>query len=213
MITRPLLAAPLGDVNTLRFPVLVTPKIDGIRVLKVDGKVVTRQFKPLPNVYIRELLEKHLPDNVDGEVVTPGNFNDVQSAVMSIEGEPEFTFYGFDYVKSDLNKPYKLRIYDLDTQFYKLQTPFKVVALVPEMIFTIEELLWYEQKCVDGGFEGVMIRDPQGKYKCGRSTEKEQILLKLKRFLDAEAKVVGFEEKMHNANTQDKNNFGLSKRF
>lgn len=212
MITRPLLAAPLGDVNKLRFPMLVTPKIDGIRVLKVGGKVVTRQFKDLPNVHIRTLLEKHLPDNVDGEVVTPGNFNDVQSAVMSFDGEPEFTFYGFDYVKTDLNKPYHLRMLDLEVEFSKLNPPFKLVALIPEMVFTVNELFWYEEKCVAGGFEGVMLRTPIGKYKCGRSTEKEQILLKLKRFYDAEAIVIGFEEKLHNTNTKDKNEFGLSKR-
>jgi DNA ligase-1 len=77
MITRPLLAASLGDINSLTFPVLATPKIDGIRVLKVGGKVVTRQFKPLPNNHIREMLEQYLPDNIDGEVVTPGSFNDI----------------------------------------------------------------------------------------------------------------------------------------
>ena len=36
--------------------------------------------------------------------------------------------------------------------------------------------------------------------------------MKLKRFLDAEARVVGFEEKMHNDNKQEKDEFGLSKR-
>lgn len=212
MITRPLLAASLGDINSLTFPVLATPKIDGIRVLKVGGKVVTRQFKPLPNNHIREMLEQYLPDNIDGEVVTPGSFNDIQSAVMSVHGTPDFTFYGFDYVKTDLNRPYQIRIHDLDHTIFKLSAPFKVIALLPQILFTVNEVLWYEQKCVDEGFEGIMIRTPNGKYKCGRSTEKEQILLKLKRFLDAEAVVVGFEEKLQNTNDQDKNNFGLSKR-
>ena len=75
-----------------------------------------------------------------------------------------------------------------------------------------QELLEYEDLCLTAGYEGVMLRNPTGKYKCGRSTLKEQILLKLKRFLDAEAIVVGFEEKMHNDNVQEKNELGLSKR-
>lgn len=211
MITRPLLAATLEDVNTLRFPVLATPKLDGIRVLKVDGKAVTRKFKPVPNTYIRELLEKHLPDGIDGEIMTPGTFNDIQSKVMSFDGEPEFSFCAFDYVKDDLNKPYSERVSDM-LKSIKKKPPFDIVYLRPVQINSIEELLAFEEECLAQGYEGVMIRQPDSKYKCGRSTPKEQILMKLKRFLDAEAIVVGFEEKLHNDNIQERDEFGLAKR-
>jgi DNA ligase-1 len=211
MITRPLLAATLEDVNTLRFPVLATPKLDGIRVLKVDGKAVTRKFKPVPNTYIREMLEKYLPDGVDGEVMTPGTFNDIQSKVMSFDGEPQFSFHMFDYVKDDLGKPYSERVSDMHNAI-KTKPTFEVIALKPVKIHSVEELLAFEKECLRQGYEGVMIRQPDSKYKCGRSTPKEQILMKLKRFLDAEAIVVGFEEKMHNENTQEKDEFGLAKR-
>lgn len=211
MITRPLLAATLEDVNTLRFPVLATPKLDGIRVLKVDGKAVTRKFKPVPNTYIREMLEKYLPDGADGEVMTPGTFNDIQSNVMSFDGEPVFSFYMFDYVKADLSKPYNQRVADMHNAIEK-KPPFEVVVLKPVTINSIEELLSFEEDCLAQGYEGVMIRQPDSKYKCGRSTPKEQILMKLKRFLDAEAIVIGFEEKLHNDNVQEKDEFGLAKR-
>jgi DNA ligase-1 len=211
MITRPLLAATLEDVNTLRFPVLATPKLDGIRVLKVDGKAVTRKFKPVPNTYIREMLEKYLPDGVDGEVMTPGTFNDIQSKVMSFDGEPQFSFYMFDYVKDDLGKPYSERVSDMHNAI-KTKPTFEVIALKPVKIHSVEELLAFEKECLRQGYEGVMIRQPDSKYKCGRSTPKEQILMKLKRFLDAEAIVVGFEEKMHNDNIQEQDEFGLAKR-
>lgn len=212
MITRPLLAATLDNVKTLKFPVLVTPKLDGIRVLKVDGKAVTRKFKPIPNTHIRELLEKHLPDGIDGELMTSGTFNDIQSKVMSFDGQPEFTFYAFDYVSTELTEPYRVRVQKLFDIIQKQNTPFRVVVLYPELVENENELLKYEAKCLQKGFEGVMIRNPLGKYKCGRSTPKEQILMKLKRFLDAEARVVGFEEKMHNDNKQERDQFGLSKR-
>lgn len=211
MITRPLLAATLEDVSTVKFPVLATPKLDGIRVLKVEGKAVTRKFKSVPNKHIRELLEKHLPDGVDGEVMTPGTFNDIQSKVMSFDGEPEFSFYAFDYVKDDLNKPYSERVADM-VKTIKKKAPFEIVVLKPVKIYSIEELLAFEEECLAQGYEGVMIRQPDSKYKCGRSTPKEQILMKLKRFLDAEARVIGFEEKMHNDNVQETDEFGLSKR-
>lgn len=212
MITRPLLAATLEDVQSLKFPVLATPKLDGIRILKVNGKAVTRKFKPIPNHYIRTLLEQHLPDGIDGEIMTPGTFNDIQSKVMSYEGQPDFTIYAFDYVDSKLDVPYRERVLHMQDAFERKSTPFRVVLLMPKIINDVNELLKYEQYCLNKGFEGVMIRSPLGRYKCGRSTLKEQILLKLKRFLDAEAKVVGFEEKLHNDNIQETDEFGLSKR-
>jgi DNA ligase-1 len=216
MITRPLLAATLDDIASLKFPVLATPKLDGIRVLKVDGKAVTRRFKPIPNKHIRHLLEKHLPDGIDGEIMTEGTFNDIQSKVMSHEGEPEFTFYVFDYVKDSLTKPYKDRMLDmvngLESVVKNSTLPFSINLLTPVLVRTVDELLEFESQCLEHGFEGVMIRQPGSKYKCGRSTLKEQILLKLKRFYDAEAKVIGFEEKMKNDNKLERDEFGLAKR-
>jgi DNA ligase-1 len=216
MITRPLLAATLDDISTLKYPVLATPKLDGIRVLKVGGKAVTRKFKPIPNTYIRELLEKHLPDGVDGEIMTPGTFNDIQSKVMSFDGEPEFTFYAFDYVKDSLIKPYKDRMLDmvnaLESVVKDSTLSFSINLLTPVLVRTVDELLELESQCLEHGFEGVMIRQPDGKYKCGRSTPKEQILMKLKRFMDAEARVIDFEEKMQNDNVQERDEFGLAKR-
>lgn len=212
MITRPLLAATLDDISTLKYPVLVTPKLDGIRVVKVDGKALTRRFKPIPNTHIRTLLEEHLPDGIDGELMTPGTFNDIQSKVMSFEGTPDFTFYAFDYVSKKLDEPYRERIQKLFNIIEKKHTPFRIVVLYPEIVENEKELLRYEAECLDKGFEGVMIRNPLGKYKCGRSTLKEQILMKLKRFHDAEAKVIDFEEKMQNENVQERDEFGLAKR-
>lgn len=233
MITRPLLAGSLEDLTKIKYPVLATPKLDGIRVLKVDGKVVTRKFKELPNKSVRAKLEFILPNGIDGEVMLrTGEFNEIQSQIMSFDGEPDFIFSAFDLVKDNLDKPYEDRIKDLKDWYNNLLLKFMVASkvpmgittvtpenfkdkirlLIPELINNEEELLAYEIKCLGEGYEGVMIRSTSGKYKCGRSTEKEAILLKLKRFTDAEATIVGFTERLHNGNVQEKNEFGLSKR-
>jgi DNA ligase-1 len=57
-----------------------------------------------------------------------------------------------------------------------------------------------------------MIRSTAGPYKFGRSTEKEGWLLKLKRFEDSEAVVLGCYELMHNANEATKDELGHTKR-
>jgi len=69
-----------------------------------------------------------------------------------------------------------------------------------EMITTMMELDAYEAEQLANGFEGVMLRHYASPYKFGRGTVTKQDLLKLKRFEDAEAIVIGFEELMHNAN-------------
>ena len=53
---------------------------------------------------------------------------------------------------------------------------------------------------------------PVGAYKMGRSTTKEGILLKVKEFADAEATVVGFNEKLSNQNELKTDVFGYAER-
>jgi DNA ligase-1 len=57
-----------------------------------------------------------------------------------------------------------------------------------------------------------MLRDPVGPYKFGRSTAKEGYLLKMKRFEDHEATVVGVVEQMRNENEATKDALGRTKR-
>jgi len=40
-ITKPMLASKCEQPEELRFPVLATPKLDGIRCLKIGGKALT----------------------------------------------------------------------------------------------------------------------------------------------------------------------------
>ena len=105
-IKKPMLAATLKEVNQLDYDkgYMATQKLDGIRALMIDGKLVSRTFKPIRNNHIREILEAILPDGADGEIVCPGAFQATSSGVMRAEGEPEFTYYMFDYVKDDLRR-------------------------------------------------------------------------------------------------------------
>lgn len=222
MIVKPMLASTVHSIDELDFTkkYLCTPKLDGIRCLKIGGHLVSRTFKPIRNTYIRNLLEKNLPDGADGEIIIGPTFQDTSSGVMSEDGEPDFSFYWFDYVKDGLNKPYKDRMKDLEKYWeerlllvYDRNPEVKlVVPLLPREIKDSKELLQFEEEALNKGFEGVILRTPDGPYKCGRSTPKEQYLLKFKRFEDDEALVLGFVEKMHNENDAEKDNFGRTKR-
>jgi DNA ligase-1 len=212
MITSPMLAEKLPSLKSIKYPVLCTPKLDGIRCLIINGQAVSRKFKPIPNNYIRERL-KGLPENLDGELITytngvRDNFNIVSSKVMSEDDEPEFTYEVFDYVKTNLTQNYQSRMLMLDI----LNIPEFCKKLLPTFIYDEQELLTYEEQCLNEGYEGIMLRIPEGPYKCGRSTPKEAYLLKLKRFEDSEAVIIGFEERMHNGNEQTRDAFGHAER-
>lgn len=211
MITRPILAGTLKNFNSLKFPIIVSPKFDGIRCLKIEGEVVSRTLKPIPNHFIRKTLNKILPNNIDGEIIAGNSFQECASKIMSFEGEPSFIYWAFDYILNSLSETYENRIISLKNIVENINSDF-VKFVETKRIDNLNELYEYEEKVLNLGYEGVMIRSILGPYKCGRSTEKEGILLKLKRFLDAEAIIIGFEEMLHNENKREIDNLGYTKR-
>lgn len=209
MIKRPMLAATLDDENSIKFPVNASEKLDGIRVLKIDGKLVSRSMKPIRNEYIKDMLTKILPDGADGEIIAGDNFQECSSLVMSKEGEPKFKFYWFDYVEDDLSTPYYQRIGRAFRYWLSKLANCPFVEVWPgQMIYTVEDLHAFEQKTLDAGYEGVMLRDIHSPYKCGRSTGKEGYLLKLKRFVDSEAIIIGLDCRYKNLNPDKINELG-----
>lgn len=213
-IRKPMLAGTIKDVTKLIFPLGATYKLDGIRCLRPEPKdVVSRSFKPIANVYIRNILSKDLKVGMDGEIISGLTFQDVTHAVMSYEGEPDFKYYVFDYVVDDLTKGYMDRMKDLkawyDAEGHKY--PY-IVPLFPTIINNLEELQEFEAKALGEGYEGVILRSLNGPYKNGRSSFKEHYLLKLKQFLDSEAIIIGFEELLINNNVATTNELGHTER-
>ena len=220
-ITKPMLAASLESLDTVKFPVYVTPKLDGIRCLKIGGEIVSRSFKPIRNVELATAVKDLLPDGSDGELIMGGNnFQNTTSMVMSADkmiGNEKAYFYWFDYLLNDPKKPYMERIEDMkkfveDHPSILKTSPVKIVPLIPTEINTIEELVRYESEVLEQGFEGVMLRTAHGPYKFGRSTLKEGSLIKMKKFDDDEAIITGFNELQKNTNEKTKDEFGYAKR-
>jgi DNA ligase-1 len=204
-----MLSGTLDDIADAKFPLLATPKLDGIRCLIIDGKALSRKFKAIPNHHIRQSLEASLDGLVlDGELMINGaNFNGVQSGVMSEDGTPNFEYWVFDYV-TDLSKPYHQRM----TELGALSLPKFCKKVLPVVVNNVEELVQLETAWLAQGFEGVMLRSMKSPYKNGRSTLREHYLLKLKQFKDSEAKVIGFIEQLHNSNEAEVDELGHTKR-
>lgn len=202
----------LSDLSNVRFPVFASLKLDGIRCIIQNGIAVSRTLKPIPNQYVQQCL-KGLPDGLDGELIVgnpnhPDVFNITQSGVMSESGMPDFKYYVFDY-KSDDNFERRNILARLATENYS--SPH-FCWLDHWLLYNESVLLQFEEYAVTNGYEGIMLRDPNGPYKEGRSTDKQGWLLKMKRFHDTEATVIGFEELKINNNEQEISELGYAKR-
>ena len=210
-----MLAGRIKDVSTLKYPVLASMKLDGIRAFVYQGTLMSRKFKPIPNKYVQELFGG-LPEGFDGELIlgeptAPDCMRKTTSAVMSDSHETgkDVTFYVFDRMGNEYG--FNTRITQVLDYVNKFHYP-QVMPVCQYVIENTEELLALESKALAAGHEGLMVRSPNGPYKHGRSTEREGILLKLKRFEDSEALVIGYEELQHNGNEATKDELGHTKR-
>jgi DNA ligase-1 len=212
---RPMRAEKLTDLSTLRFPVYCTPKIDGVRCLIMEGRgAVSRALKPIPNRHARALLAD-LPPGLDGELALVGarNFGEASSAIMARDGEPELVYLVFDYFLVP-SAPYLERASAAAAivNDHRERGATWLQMLSPDRADSAEALARLERAYLAQGFEGLMLRSGDGPYKHGKSTEREGYLLKLKRFEDAEAVVVGYEELEVNENEQTRDALGLAER-
>lgn len=208
-IFKPMLAAD-ADLDKLRFQLLASPKLDGIRAIVRDGVVYSRSNKPIPNKHVQAKFAycKHFDGElIVGDPTSKTVYRDTVSVVMS-EDKPanEVSFYVFDHIKYP-DVIYKRRAEEIDTEG-KLDVILHEQYEVDDLI----TLLMIEDMALNDGYEGLILRDPNAPYKMGRSTAREGYLLKLKRFMDSEALVIGFEERMHNGNEATTNELGRTKR-
>lgn len=209
-----------GNVK-ISYPQIAQPKLDGIRAAVVDGKLVSRTLKPIPNAEIRAALERPEFEGLDGELIVGDPLADdcyrtTCSFVMAPNktGEP-WTFRVFDLWTSAASymeraEHLRLKLLNLsgcvNVQFVDR---LRLVEGVP--VNSQPELDAIEAEWLEHGMEGVILRDPDGLYKFGRSG-KTGPLLKVKRFIDFEAVVVGVYEEMHNENERYENELGRGQR-
>ena len=186
-------------------PFYVQPKLDGVRMLigKYNGKflMLSRTGKEVKHMNhigdeVKSLLNEG--DFLDGENFSPNKtFEEITglcrtSLQSSADGKDlgGIKFYVFDIFNiKKLNEIFDVRQNNLKSFFSK---KFKNLKMV-------ETLLLDDKRCVETqhdvyarqGFEGIMIRDPKGKYLLA---ERSNNLLKFKKFQTEEYEIVGANE-------------------
>ena len=239
---RPMLAPLNSPADTptffkdIIFPVLASPKLDGIRavvktvdVFKYDStlesvkygskiSVLSRKLKQLPNMFVQQRFGIEALLEMDGELVVgepndPMVYNKTQSYVMSVEKDADFKFFVFDYACEDsAGEPYFRRLDVISDFINKLPKSMNVHLLEQKHCENIDDLLEYENEQLSNGFEGIMFRNPIGHYKHNRATYRENLIYKLKRFSDNEAKIIDFKERLHNTNEVEIDETGYTSR-
>ena len=221
---RPLLAPnvdPMGYpqfFDDLVFPYLISPKLDGIRSANRTGKMLTRSLKLVKNKEVQQAFSAYtlgldgeliVGDATDGDIV----YNRTQSVITTIKGSAEdVNFHVFDYCGGFLDAPFEERFEIANFKVSQLAVNFPLlkVHIVPHtLVRNLEELLTAENHYLEMGYEGIMGRNPKGRYKTNaRCTWKENIIFKLKRFVDEEGEIVDFVERMKNTNEEQTNELG-----
>jgi DNA ligase-1 len=218
---KPNLAATLTKPELIKYPVYCSPKIDGIRCVVFDGVAYSRSLKPIPNESVQAWAKANAAflEALDGELIvgadTDPNAMQKAMAVMKKTGEPDFTFYAFDIVKPGI--PYAVRLSFIDARFCRFSSEEeearqRTVWVEQTFCYTAQQVDHWERRYLEYGYEGLMLRSPDALYKYGRSTEREGGLVKVKRFTDAEAEVVGYVEEMQNTNEAKKDALGNTER-
>lgn len=211
--------APNDSVNLdeIKYPILASYKLDGIRCLFIKGEMLSRSLKPIQNKQLREKMQPltdYSRENnciLDGEIYSPElsfqlitkfvmtqNFEDKKSIkkygkVITIP--KHLKFYCFDCVKEDnFNQPFAERLlYNVTGNKNDLQYKFDEIINVinQDYLYSAKEVNDYFNIALNNNYEGLILKEPNGKYKCGRGTIKEGLIYKVKPFVTFDAEILG----------------------
>lgn len=194
-----------ADLSKLKLPLMGLPKIDGCRGLHITGSMTGRSLKPHGNLHVTAKYSNKFCEGLDGEF-TFGDIHgdslcrDTTSVMSRIQGTPDVQWNIFDYVIPETaNTPYIER-YEIAKCLVE-DIPVSGLVMVPyTMLYSVEEVEAMYEWCLNEGYEGLILRDPQGVAKSGRATVKEGAYLRMKAQSDKEAIVLRLVEALENQN-------------
>lgn len=195
---------------------IMQPKWDGMRCLfdGRDGRAMSRSWKPLGSKYLQMFANDFGPmlHGIDSEVFPghdydPTSFRAAMSKIRAEEGSREFTVVAYD--NWSLRGSYHTRqqlvcaaLSELGTVFGNSAAGYRARVIFTEsrVVKTLDEIYAYEEELLAEGHEGGILRRAGTMYKYGRATFSKGELLKLKRWVDDEAVVIGYEPRYVNNN-------------
>lgn len=199
----------------IEYPCLYSSKLDGIRCIFKDGKMLARSLKPITSETLNnkfEWLKKLSKEKnmiFDGEMYSHGMpFREISHYVRKSDAiiPDSIKFYCFDAVS---NEDYSEGFSDRKKHINRLNHDDVIIVEQTELIDEASLDKAFEDNLSEG-YEGLILRSNNGPYKCGRSSVTEGYLLKVKPFVSFDAKIIDVIERMENLNESHKNELGRS---
>lgn len=214
-----------ADLKFIRYPVLVQPKVDGVRGIYLPSLGLTgRSLKQFKNRQLTDKLSHLDLEGLDGElcytdnVTTSDLCRTTMSLVNTLDGRSTAFWFLFDYItKATIGLHYQTRYKILVDKVWKLHKSSTVwsqtLRVMPcKEIYSEQDLLKLLQDYLSTGYEGIIIRDPKGLHKSGRCTQKEAAFVRIKDFATEEAEIIQLLEAEENLNAPLKNELGYTAR-
>lgn len=214
MIKRPMKGVAVDDLSQVQLPCFASPKIDGFRCV-LGRQPLTSRLGPYRNPFLNRQLGGLLPEPLlDGELVVgdkrgKGVLARTSSGLTNGSGEPDFTFWVFD--TPQLGYGFTDRL-ELTKQIASSLDHDRIRVLRHRLIETRRDLEAFLERCLEREYEGIITRSLHGPYKEGKSTLREQFMLKVKPFVDAEGRIKGWFEEQENTNEAKREVTGKLKR-
>lgn len=180
--------------SKVKFPAFVQSKLDGYRFVYHDGKCTSRQgtsFDILKETELYKELQKIKNDIIlDGELyLHNGTFEHLgilrkkKLSGDDLEKLNQIEYHVYDIIMEGV--PFERRLEELK----KIKFGSKIKLVETFKVTSETELKEYHQKFILDNYEGTMIRNANGLYKCkSRSTD----LLKYKDFQDTEYNIIDY---------------------
>ncbi len=168
---------------------LMSEKLDGVRGVWDGERLLTKNGQEIHAP--KDLLAQMPPFPVDGELWTKrGDFEHITSIVLDTAPSAEWGEVTYNIFEAPFaNLPFQARIEKV-RQWLQAH-PSTFIKVIPQQVCTDKaELKRFLETIEKGGGEGVVLRNPDALYESGRSDS----FLKVKSFLDAEARIVGYKE-------------------
>ena len=188
------------DIDTLTDTYLMSNKLDGIRCLFIDGKMLSRKFKPIRNVALQrrfthlKLLSTTTQMIFDGELYGPYNFPEIAGYVMSYNKwcPDNIEFHCFDVIDpKNRNETALERAKNYSS--WMMSQPF-AEPVWQYVVRGPEEIKNRYQQFLAQGFEGAILKQIDSTYKFGRITTKSGQGYKIKPIHTFDAIVKGIEQ-------------------
>jgi len=153
------------NLKAIKYPVLVTPKVKGVRCLTLDdGYAVGIDLQRIPNFFIGYELSNYGMGGLDGVLTIRGELDKsaIVDKVKDVDAVVKFEYHVFDLWAMTHND-YDDRVADLARLLPRPRPPMMKVH-APVTVHDINGLVNYWDECVDGGYDGVVLHQPDGRY-------------------------------------------------